>query len=357
MLPSPNRKSQLANLKFLLSFSLAFLIADLYSLSPMKVLVTGGAGYIGSVTTELLLDQGHDVLVFDNLERGHAEAVDPRAHFFKGDLRFREPIQRAVQEFKPDAVVHFAAFALVGESMEDPILYYRNNVEGGIHLVEAMLLGGVRKIIFSSTCATYGQPEIMPMTEDLPQHPTNPYGSSKLMLEKILLWCRDQNGLQPVFLRYFNACGATAKFGEDHKPESHLIPNALRVALGKQAKMKVFGNDYDTPDGTCIRDYIHIVDLAQAHILALMGAHTGAFNLGSGSGHSVLEVIRTCREVTGHPIPVEVLPRRPGDPARLVAAADKAKRVLGWQPRYPDIRSIVEHAWTWHKSHPNGYAK
>ena len=323
----------------------------------MKVLVTGGAGYIGSITSEILLDEGHEVVIFDNLERGHREAVDARARLIQGDLRNREDIRGAMRDSWPDAVMHFAAFALVGESMQDPMLYFRNNVLGGIHLVEAMLERGVKKIIFSSTCATYGQPDRMPMTEDMPQRPTNPYGESKLMLEKVLNWERERHGLQPVFLRYFNAAGATEKLGEDHDPESHLIPNVLRVALGKSRALNIFGDDYPTPDGTCIRDYIHIVDLAQAHILALTGEHTGAFNLGNGDGYSVKQVLEVARELTGHPIPAEISPRRPGDPARLIAGADKAKQVLGWKPKYPEVRTIVQHAWNWHRAHPNGYRK
>ncbi len=321
----------------------------------MKILLTGGSGYIGSVTTELLLNGGHEVVVFDNLERGHPEAVDRRARLVCGDLRDRGPIADVMRAIKPDAVMHFAAYALVGESMQDPLLYYRNNVEGGIHLVEAMRATGVKKIIFSSTCATYGQPEKIPMTEDVPQHPTNPYGSSKLMLEKILIWMMERADLCPVFLRYFNACGATEQFGEDHDPETHLIPNVLKVALGQAPHVQIFGTDYDTPDGTCIRDYIHIVDLARAHILALEREVTGPFNLGTGTGCSVQEVVQVCREVTGHPIPVVLAPRRPGDPARLVAAAEKARRTLGWNPEFSDLRTIVQHAWRWHQAHPRGY--
>ncbi len=308
------------------------------------------------MTVELLLDGGHEVSVFDNLERGHAEAVDPRVRLIRGDLRNRTEILEAMKTVRPDSVMHFAAYALVGESMQDPLMYFRNNVEGGLHLVEAMLAQNVKKIIFSSTCATYGQPEKMPMTEDLPQRPTNPYGESKLMLETIMQWCRDRHGLQPVFLRYFNACGATRKYGEDHEPETHLIPNILRVALGKKKALQIFGNDYNTPDGTCIRDYIHIVDLARAHILALTGNHVGAFNLGTGTGFSVKEIVEVARSVTGHPILVEVAPRRPGDPDRLVASADKAIKVLGWKPEFSDIRTIVQHAWDWHRAHPNGYS-
>lgn len=323
----------------------------------VKILVTGGAGYIGSITSELLLDEGHEVVIFDNLERGHKEAVDRRAKFLKGDLRNRDDIRDALAKVRPDAVMHFAAYALVGESMEHPMLYFRNNVVGGVHLVEALVDQRVMKIIFSSTCATYGQPEKVPMTEEMPQKPTNPYGESKLMLENVLRWANQRHGLQPVFLRYFNAAGATEKFGEDHEPETHLIPSVLATALGKREFVSIFGGDYDTPDGTCIRDYIHIVDLAQAHILALMGDHVGAFNLGNGDGYSVKEVVDMAREVTGHPIPSKVVARRPGDPARLVAGSHKAQAVLKWNPRYPDLRTIVQHAWDWHKAHPHGYSR
>ncbi len=323
----------------------------------MKILLTGGSGYIGSVTTELLCDDGHEVVVFDNLERGHRAAVDPRAKLVVGDLRDPQPIQEAMRQARPDAVVHFAAYALVGESMQNPHLYFENNVGGGLNLLAAMLASGVKKIIFSSTCATYGQPDVMPMTEALPQRPTNPYGESKLMLETALSWAQERSGIQPVFLRYFNACGATEKYGEDHEPETHLIPNVLKVALGQAAAVPVFGNDYATPDGTCIRDYIHITDLARAHILALEQEVTGPFNLGTGTGFSVQEVVETCRQVTGHDIPVALSPRRPGDPACLVAGATKAHDVLGWRPRYPDLPTIVQHAWNWHRAHPHGYCK
>ena len=323
----------------------------------MKILVTGGSGYIGSVTVELLCDDGHEVTVFDNLERGHRAAVDPRARLVVGDLREAAPIRELMGRVRPDAVVHFAAYALVGESMQDPMLYFDNNMGGGLHLVAAMLRAGVNKIIFSSTCATYGQPERMPMTEAMPQRPTNPYGESKLMLETALRWEQERHGLQPVFLRYFNACGATEKFGEDHEPETHLIPNILKVALGQAPAVPVFGDDYATPDGTCIRDYIHIVDLARAHILALEKDVTGPFNLGTGTGFSVRQVVEACRKVTGHEIPVAISPRRPGDPACLVAGAAKAKEVLGWKPKYPELETIVQHAWNWHRAHPRGYGK
>ncbi|NCD23642.1 MAG: UDP-glucose 4-epimerase GalE [Spartobacteria bacterium] len=323
----------------------------------MKIVLTGGSGYIGSVTTELLCDDGHDVVVFDNLERGHREAVDPRARLVVGDLREPQAIRELLAAVRPDAVVHFAAYALVGESMQDPHLYFENNVGGGLNLLDALLRAGVPKIIFSSTCATYGQPETMPMTEALPQRPTNPYGESKLMFETALRWEQERRGLQPVFLRYFNACGATEKYGEDHEPETHLIPNVLKVALGQAPAVPVFGDDYPTPDGTCVRDYIHIADLARAHILALEKDVAGPFNLGTGTGFSVQQVVETCREVTGHPIPVALSPRRPGDPACLVAGAEKAKSILSWNPRYPDLRTIVQHAWNWHRAHLRGYGK
>ena len=322
----------------------------------MKIFLTGGAGYIGSVTTELLLDQGHEVVVFDNLERGHRAAVDRRAKLVIGDLREKDDVLKAMKSAKPDAVMHFAAYALVGESMQDPLMYFRNNTVGGVNLAEAMAGAGVKRIIFSSTCASYGYPDRVPMTEDLPQRPVNPYGESKLQFEKILLWCQERIGFEPVFLRYFNACGATEKFGEHHDPETHLIPNVLRVALGQMDKVNIFGDDYETPDGTCIRDYIHIVDLAQAHILAVEGKATGAFNLGNGDGYSVKEVIDVARKVTGHAIPAEVHPRRPGDPPRLIASAAKARKVLRWKPRYPKLDDIIGHAWKWHVAHPQGYA-
>lgn len=322
----------------------------------MKILLTGGAGYIGSVTAEALLDAGHQVVVFDNLERGHREAVDPRARLIVGDLRQANQILDAMRAVRPDAVLHFAAFALVGESMEQPELYFHNNVAGGLHLIEAMRRVGVRRIVFSSTCATYGTPDRVPMPEDLPQRPANPYGESKLMLETMLRWYAEIHQFEPVFLRYFNACGATERLGEDHDPETHLIPNVLRVALGQAPTVRVFGGDYPTADGTCIRDYIHVVDLADAHIRALETPHTGAFNLGNGEGFSVREVIETARQVTGHPLPVVIAPRRPGDPPALVADATRARTLLGWTPRYPDLRTIMEHAWAWHRRHPRGYA-
>lgn len=323
----------------------------------MMVFVTGGAGYIGSVTAERLLDAGHDVVVFDNLERGHRAAIDCRARFVRGDLRNAKAVEDALEEVRPDAVMHFAAYALVGESMENPAAYFENNVVGSLNLAEAMRKAGVRRVVFSSTCATYGYPAQLPITEETPQRPVNPYGESKLMVERVLSWYQKAYGFEPVFLRYFNAAGATEQFGEDHDPETHLIPNLMRVALGRQPAIRVFGTDYATPDGTCIRDYIHIVDLAEAHIRALESRETGAFNLGNGRGYSVREVIEAAREVTGRPIPEEAAPRRPGDPDRLVAAADRARERLRWRPRLAELRSIVASAWAWHRAHPDGYGE
>ena len=322
----------------------------------MNIFITGGAGYIGSVTTELLLDQGHKVAVFDNLERGHRPAVDRRALFIKGDLRKRSEVERAILKAQPDAVLHFAAYALVGESMEQPAMYFRNNVEGSLNLAEALLDAGVQRIVFSSSCATYGQPETPFITEDTAQRPTNPYGESKLIFEKMLAWYGRVRNLQSVVLRYFNAAGASAKYGEDHEPETHLIPNLLKVALGLRPAALVFGDDYATPDGTCIRDYVHIQDLARAHATSVTGTFTGAFNLGTGAGHSVQQVIEAARRVTGHPVPVDMRPRRPGDPARLVADYAQAKAVLGWTPSHSAIEEIVESAWRWTSAHPRGYA-
>lgn len=321
----------------------------------MKILVAGGAGYIGSVTTEMLCDAGYEVTVFDNLERGHRAAIDKRAEFIQGDLRNTDDIRETMSRVRPDAVIHFAAYIEVGESMKTPIPFFENNVGGGLHLLEAMVATGVKKLIFSSTCATYGTPGKIPMDETLPQRPESVYGESKLMDETIFSWGERIHSIEPVFLRYFNACGATAKYGEAHNPETHLIPLILQVPLGQREKIFIFGDNYDTPDGTCIRDYIHIRDLAQAHILALKPGIRGAFNLGNGDGYSVKEVIELAREVTGHPIPAEIQPRRPGDCARLVSDSAKAKTVLGWKPEHASLREIIASAWNWHKAHPNGY--
>jgi UDP-glucose 4-epimerase len=321
----------------------------------MKVLVTGGAGYIGSVATEMLVDAGHEVTVFDNLELGHEEALDPRAKFIKGDLRDFDSISDAIEQAKPDAVMHFAAYSLVPESMKKPEIYFRNNVLGGINLAEAMYKNGVDKIVFSSTCATYGQPEIIPIAENTPQNPTNPYGESKLMIEQTLKWYRKLYGFKTVYLRYFNVCGATERCGEDHAVETHIIPLVLQVALGQREKIFIYGDDYKTDDGTCVRDYVHVVDLIDAHIRALSLEESDIFNLGVGNGFSVKEVVESAREVTGHAIPAEIGPRRAGDPDKLIAASAKAKDVLGWEPKFTDMNDIVASAWKWHQAHPNGY--
>ena len=321
----------------------------------MNVFVTGGAGYIGSVCVEELLNAGHRVTVFDNLCEGHRPAVDPRAAFHQGCLSDLTTIRQALESAGAEAVIHFAAHALVGESMTDPGKYFRNNVANGLHLLEAAQAVGVKKFVFSSTCATYGPPERVPMTEDLPQRPINPYGESKLMFEKMLQWYHQIHGLQFVAFRYFNAAGASPRFGEHHRVETHLIPNVLKVALGQAAQCEIYGTDYPTPDGTCIRDYIHVVDLASAHILALAPGRPGFFNLGNGDGYSVRQVIQTCEQVTGRAIPVVEKPRRPGAPPRLVAAAEKARQVLGWKPRFPKLEEIVTTAWAWHQAHPCGY--
>ena len=321
----------------------------------MKILVVGGAGYIGSVCAELLLDEGHAVGVFDNLSEGHRRAIDPRAHFILGDLAERDRIQAALADFRPEAIMHFAASALVGESMENPSKYFRNNIGGGLNLLDAMVATGVERIVFSSTCATFGPPERVPIDETAPQRPINPYGESKLAFEKILRWYDEIHGLRFVALRYFNAAGASGNFGEEHRIETHLIPNVLKVALGKKTQVEIYGTDYETPDGTCIRDYIHILDLARAHILALKSAQSEFYNLGTGGGTSVREVIDSCRRITGHKIPVVEKPRRPGDPPRLIAASEKIQHELGWRPQFERIDAIIESAWKWHQKFPNGY--
>ncbi len=321
----------------------------------MRILVVGGAGYIGSVCAELLLDEGHAVCVFDNLSEGHRQAIDARAEFIEGDLTSSDQIQSAVTVFRPEAVMHFAASALVAESMEKPSKYFRNNIGNGLNLLDAMVATGVKQLVFSSTCAIFGPPDRLPIDETLSKRPINPYGESKLAFEKILRWYSEIHGLRFVSLRYFNAAGASDKFGEEHRIETHLIPNVLKVALGQNLQVDIYGTDYDTPDGTCIRDYIHILDLSQAHILALKSSKSEFYNLGTGGGTSVREVIEACRKITGHKIPVLEKPRRPGDPARLVAASDKIQRELGWQPKFQRIDAIIESAWRWHRKFPNGY--
>lgn len=324
-------------------------------IAPMKVFVTGGAGYIGSICTEYLLDKGHDVVVFDNLSEGHRSAVDSRARFIAGDLSDRGVILDAVRAAAPEAVMHFAANALVAESMRDPSKYFRNNVGGGVNLADAAVAAGVKMFIFSSTCATFGVPERMPMDESLPQRPINPYGESKLMFERVLAWYDRIHGLRHVNLRYFNAAGASERFGEHHRIETHLIPAVLRVALGQAESAQICGTAHPTPDGTCVRDFIHILDLAQAHELALGAKASASYNIGTGSGYSVRQVIDVARKVTGHTIPVIECEARPGDPPRLVAASDKLRRELGWKPRFDKLEDIVASAWRWHKSHPQGY--
>ncbi|MBO7222932.1 MAG: UDP-glucose 4-epimerase GalE [Kiritimatiellae bacterium] len=323
----------------------------------MKVLVTGGAGYIGSVTTKHLIDAGHEVVIFDSMELGHKEAIDPRASLIVGDLRNYDDILGAMQKVQPDAVMHFAAYALVGESSENPGKYFRNNDVGGVNLADAMQACGVKRIVFSSTCATYGQPEKMPILETTPQCPTNPYGQSKFIYEQMLRWYQKIHGFRPVFLRYFNACGAEGGLGEDHAIETHIIPNVLKVPLGKSPEVKIFGDDYNTPDGSCGRDYIHVSDLARAHVLALTADYSGPLNLGTGVGFSVFEIVEAARKVTGHPIPAVVSPRRAGDPDMLVADPSEAQRVLGWEAEYKNPEDIIRTAWEWHQAHPNGYAE
>lgn len=325
----------------------------------MKVLVTGGAGYIGSVVVERLLKAGHEAVVFDNLNKGHIAAVAPEAAFVQADLQDGDAITKALEKHNIEAVIHMAADSLVGESMADPLKYFGSNVGGAMSLIGAMRKVGVQKIVLSSTAAVYGSPETMPITEETPQAPTNPYGESKLMIEKMLRWCDEAHGLRYVSLRYFNAAGATDRCGEDHSPESHLIPNVLKVAAGEAEHVNIFGEDYPTPDGTCVRDYIHVIDLADAHILALnvMERRSEIYNLGYGSGYSVAEVVEMARQVTGRRIPTEAAPRRAGDPPVLIASPDKIMRDLGWNPRNSELDRIIETAWRWHQKHPNGYEK
>ena len=322
----------------------------------MNIFLTGGAGYIGSICTEALLEAGHPVTVYDDLSEGHRSAVDRRARFIQGQPDAPDDILHAVKEARPYAIMHFAASALVGESMANPRKYFHNNVANGLKLLDAAVECGVKKFVFSSTCATYGPPERLPMTEDLPQRPINPYGESKLMFEKMLQWYQKIYGLEFIAFRYFNAAGASARFGEHHRTETHLIPNVVQVALGRKPHCEIYGTDYPTPDGTCIRDYIHILDLAQAHMLGLTPGRQGFYNLGNGDGYSVREVVQMCEKVAGKAIPTIEKPRRPGDPPRLVASAERAMRDLGWKPRFPKLADIVASAWAWHRAHPEGYS-
>ncbi|CAI6080385.1 UDP-glucose 4-epimerase GalE [Cohnella sp. JJ-181] len=328
----------------------------------MAVLVTGGAGYIGSHTVAALLDKGEEVVVLDNLYQGHKEAL-LGGKLYEGDLRDEALLDRIFSENEIDGVIHFAANSLVGESMTNPGKYYHNNVYGTLVLLEAMKKAGVSRIVFSSTAATYGEPEKVPIDEYDRTKPTNAYGETKLAMEKMISWFDVAHGIKYVSLRYFNAAGAheSGRIGEDHTPESHLLPLVLQVALGQREFISVFGDDYPTEDGSCIRDYIHVSDLADAHMRALDrlrgGGESAIYNLGNGTGFSVKQVIDVSREVTGHAIPAKIVPRRAGDPAVLIASSERARAELGWTPRFADLRPIVESAWAWHSAHPNGYGK
>lgn len=328
----------------------------------MSILVLGGAGYIGSHTVYELIDAGRDVVIVDNLQTGFKEAVHPKARFYQVDIRDRKALDEVLEKESIDGVIHFAASSQVGESMTDPLKYYDNNLHGTMVLLQSMVAHNVNKIVFSSTAATYGEPERVPIFESDRTCPTNCYGETKLSMEKMMSWVSKAHGLRFIALRYFNACGAhkSGTIGEAHNPETHLVPLILQVPNGQRAKISIFGDDYDTKDGTCIRDYIHVTDLAQAHILALdylmNGGENNVFNLGNGVGFTVKEVIDCARRVTGHPIPAEISPRRAGDPAQLIASSEKAKDVLGWKPQFADLDTIISTAWAWHKNHPHGYA-
>lgn len=324
----------------------------------MNILVSGGAGYIGSITTEQLIKRGYHVVVFDNLYQGHLEAVSPDAVFIQGDLADRELLAQVFSQHQIDAVMHFASYTLVGESVQRPFLYLGDNITNGLNLLQTAVDNNVKKFILSSTANLFDDPERMPISEDERIVPGSPYGEGKYILERILSWLDRTVGLHYAALRYFNAAGASPTYGEDHDPETHLIPLVLQVALGQRDHIEIYGNDYPTRDGTCIRDYIHVIDLAAAHILALEALEDASrtYNLGNGRGFSVSEVVETARAVTGHAIPTVDGPRRPGDPAILIASSEKVRRELGWQPRYADLATIMETAWSWHQKHPNGYA-
>ncbi|KRM42029.1 UDP-glucose 4-epimerase GalE [Lentilactobacillus parafarraginis] len=327
----------------------------------MAILVLGGAGYIGSHTVDRLIQNGYDVAVVDNFVTGHRAAVNPKARFYEGDVRDKEFLNKVFDKEDIEGVIHFAAFSVVPESMAKPLKYFDNNTYGMISLLEAMNAHNVKKIVFSSTAATYGEPKQIPIKETDPQVPTNPYGESKLAMEKIMHWSDVAYGIKFVALRYFNVAGAKAdgSIGEDHHPETHLVPIILQVAAGERDQLTIFGDDYDTKDGTNVRDYVHVVDLADAHILALKylqaGHDSDAFNLGSSTGFSNKEILEAAREVTGKPIPATMGPRRAGDPSTLIAASDKARKVLGWKPQFDDVHEIIKTAWNWKETHPKGY--
>jgi len=326
----------------------------------MRVLVTGGAGYIGSVVAEELIADGHEVVVYDNLAKGHRGAVVEGAAFVEGDLLDAEALRRALAEGATEAVIHMAAHSLVGESVAEPAKYYRNNLTAGLALLDAMRASGVGRLVFSSTAAVYGEPEKQPIEESDPTNPTNPYGETKLAFERALGWYERAHGLRYCSLRYFNAAGATERCGEVHDPETHLIPIVLQAAAGRRTHVEVYGDDYPTRDGTCVRDYIHVVDLARAHVLALgiLGERSAVYNLGcGGDGYTVREVIDAARSVTGRDIAVRAAPRRPGDPAVLVASSKRIRRDLGWEPRFQDLNLIIRSAWEWMQTHPEGYAR
>lgn len=327
----------------------------------MTILVLGGAGYIGSHGVDQLIEKGYDVVVVDNLQTGHREALHPKARFYEGDARDKAFLQSVFKKETINGVLHFAANSLVGESMEIPLRYFNNNVYGTQILLEVMEEFDVKHIVFSSSAATYGEPKVIPIEETAATNPENPYGETKLMMEKMLKWCDSAYGMRYVALRYFNVAGAKldGTIGEDHTPETHLLPIILQTALGQRKELTIFGNDYPTPDGTCIRDYVHVVDLINAHILALeyltAGNPSNTFNLGSSAGFSVKEMVEAAREITGKEIPEKVVERRAGDPSTLVAASEKARTVLGWNPQYTNMTTIIESAWNWHVHHPNGY--
>jgi UDP-glucose 4-epimerase len=329
----------------------------------MSVLVLGGAGYIGSHAVYQLIDQRFDVIIIDNLQTGNRKAIHPDATFYEGDIRDIEFMRTVFEKESIDAVVHFAANSLVGESMEKPLEYFDNNVYGTQVLLEVMKEFGVKKIVFSSTAATYGEPDTIPITEDVKTNPTNAYGETKLAMEKMMKWCDQAYGIQYVSLRYFNVAGAreTGEIGEDHRPETHLVPIILEVALGKRPHITVFGEDYDTPDGSCIRDYVHVEDLINAHLLALTylnnGGKSDIFNLGSNQGFSVKEMIDAARKVTGKEIPEKTGERRAGDPSTLVASSEKASSVLGWKPTRTSVEIIIQDAWNWHVANPDGFER